>query len=636
MGSNSLDRSAIEAKYAEERQKRLRDDGTSQYIDVMDSKKLNNFARDPWAWSEPLKIVHPPQNGDKFKVVILGAGFAGILYGAYLLQAGLSLDDLLLLDRASGFGGTWYWNRYPGVMCDVESYIYLPLLEATGYMPRHKYSYGNEIMEYANILASKFRLHERALFDTEVEGAAWDEYSKEWTIKATHTNQSGEPQTLDMRSNFFILAPGLLTRPKIPAILGIEEFSGHYFHTSRWDYSYTGGSPNDWSLTNLQNKKVAVIGTGATAIQVVPEVAKWARHLYVVQRTPAGVDVRGQHPTDPNVWRREIATKPGWQEERVRNFLLWMSDPYEDPETDMVNDAWSKFRSAGAQCGGPRAKALTIDTLEDFINRYKDMDLERTERIRQRVDTIIQNPDTAASLKAWYARWCKRPCFHDDYLAAFNRSNVQLVDTDGAGLTRVTKTGFSIGMEEYDADVIIFSTGFEFGVLKSPDSQAGITVTGRNGLTLSEEWERGLATLYGITTHDFPNMFFWGVSQSTASPKLMISIDTLAKHAGYMISNGLEAAKAKGSSKPVVEATAAGEEDWSNRIVRMALAGAVAAGCTPSYQSREGELERLSSSEDRAKVARAAPWLAGALDFFDIREDWKTSGDLEGLEVSAH
>ncbi|KAH0831528.1 hypothetical protein AYO21_11328 [Fonsecaea monophora] len=634
MIAKDVDVEVIEAKYAEERQKRLRPDGTAQYVDVLESDKFKNFGVDPWAWEGHSAPTHPLEDGDHYKVVILGTGFAGILYGIHFLRAGFKLSDLLFVDRAGGFGGTWYWNRYPGIMCDVESYIYLPLLEETGYMPKHKYSYGYEIRNYANELASKYNLGESASFNTEMDSASWDEHEKGWSFELRQKTPDGNARRVHVRSDFFVLAPGLFTHPKLPGIPGIEDFKGHCFHTSRWDYAYTGGSPTDWTLDKLQDKRVAIIGTGATAIQAIPQLSNWAKQLYVVQRTPAGVDVRGQQPTDPEVWKREIGNKPGWQEERIRNFLECMSDPYEPPSVDMVDDAWSHFISGAVLTGGPRAKGLTMENLPEFLKRYRSMDLERQEKVRERVDKVVQDPEIAKSLKAWYASWCKRPCFHDDYLPTFNKPNVRLLDTQGAGLTKITNDGIIVNGEKIEVDVIVFSTGFEVEGANSPAAQAGIPVTGRNGLSLNEKWDRGVGTLHGITTRDFPNFFFTGTSQTLTSPNFMVALDYLAKHSVYIISTVVKKAEQEGKSKAVVEPAQDAEEAWAAAIAKGAISGAAMAGCTPSYYNRECELESITAPEELAKMMRKGIWSGGPLDFIDFANAWEKDGKLEGLEVS--
>ena len=208
-------------------------------------------------------------------MAIIGGGFGGLLMGGRLREAGF--DDIRVIEKAGDFGGTWYWNRYPGAMCDVESYCYLPLLEELNYIPKHKYSYAPEIFEHSKAIARHYDLYKNACLQTGVSALRWDDTSGRWII---HTDRGDA-----IRAQFVAMANGPLNRPKLPGIPGITSFTGHTFHTSRWDYDYTGGD-SDGNLTGLRDKRVAIIGTGATAVQCIPHLGEWAKHLYVFQRTP--------------------------------------------------------------------------------------------------------------------------------------------------------------------------------------------------------------------------------------------------------------------------------------------------------------------------------------------------------------
>src|SRR5262245_41701340 len=245
-----FDPDALREKYRHERDKRLRPDGNDQYVEV--TGKFAHFVDDPYV--EPGFIREPLT--DEIDVVIIGGGFGGLLAGARFRQAGI--DDIRIIEAGGDFGGTWYWNRYPGAQCDIESYCYLPLLEELGYMPKEKYSYAPEIYEHSQRIASAFNLYDAACFQTSVTGLKWDEDSARWIV-STDRNDA-------MKARFVVMATGPLNRPKLPAVPGIEDFEGHTFHTSRWDYHYTGGD-HSGGLTKLADKRVAIIGTGATAIQ---------------------------------------------------------------------------------------------------------------------------------------------------------------------------------------------------------------------------------------------------------------------------------------------------------------------------------------------------------------------------------
>ena len=291
MSTLAFDPDALREKYRQERDKRLRPDGNDQYVEV--TGQFAHYLDDPYV--EP--IVRDPIAVD-VEVVVVGGGFGGLLAGARLKEAGIT--DVRLVEKGGDFGGTWYWNRYPGAQCDVESYIYLPLLEEIGYIPKEKYTRAPEILEHSRAIGRHFGLYDGALFQTEVTGMRWDDALGRWLVA---TNRGDE-----LRARFVCMANGPLHRPKLPAIEGIESFRGHSFHTSRWDYDYTGGD-SEGNLTRLAGKRVGIIGTGATAVQVVPHVGAAAEHLYVFQRTPSSIDVRNNRPTDPGVGGR--ASSPG-------------------------------------------------------------------------------------------------------------------------------------------------------------------------------------------------------------------------------------------------------------------------------------------------------------------------------------
>ena len=394
-------------RYAIEREKRLRPEANAQYHDL--TGEFEEFDHDPY--SPP--IVREPIT-EHTQVVIVGGGFGGMLTGANLTKLGIT--DFRIIEKGGDFGGTWYWNRYPGCMCDVESYVYLPMLEETGFMPTMKYAYAPEIFEYCQLLGRTFDLYDGALFQTEVADMTWDDEAQLWT---TVTDRGDR-----LTSKYVVIAGGVLSKAKLPGIPGIETFTGPKFHTSRWDYSQTGGGPYD-RMEKLEDKVVGVIGTGATAVQVVPAVARSAKELFVFQRTPASVGVRNQGPTDEE-WFKSL--KPGWQKERIENFTQAVTGS--QPEKNLVGDTWTKM--------------LWVDTRnvpkdDEEAAYYEREDFEQMQALRDRVDEIVDDPATAELLKPWYSKFCKRPCFHDDYLPAFNRDNVHLVDTDGHGVDRITE-----------------------------------------------------------------------------------------------------------------------------------------------------------------------------------------------------
>ena len=466
LAEKRFDPEALRRKYREERDKRLREDGNDQYIEV--KEEFAHFLDDPYA--EPGFERDPLR--DEVEVLVIGGGFGGLLAGARLRQAGV--DQVRIVDAASDFGGTWYWNRYPGIACDIESYTYLPLLEEVGYMPKEKYSFGREILEHSQTIARKFDLYRGACFQTRVEVLRWDEEESRWIAS---TNRGDR-----MKARYVCLATGPLNKPKLPGIPGIGTFEGHSCHASRWDYSYTGGS-SEGNLTGLQGKRVCIIGTGAAAVQCVPHLGEWADHLYVFQRTPSSIDVKNNPATDPE-WATGL--KAGWHRHRMHNFNALVSG-VPQPE-DLVHDGWTDL--IGKLLLGLRQGRSTELSPEGIGRAVELADFEKMEEVRARVDSIVRDPETASALKPYYRQFCKRPCFHNEYLETFNRSNVTLADTQGKGVERVTKKGVVVNGHEYEVDCLIYASGFVVGTVYS--RRAGIHLCWCGVLCLTEKWADGM------------------------------------------------------------------------------------------------------------------------------------------------
>ena len=501
-------------------------------------------------------------------------------------------------------------------------------------MPKHKYAYGPELREYAESIADKWKLGGKTMFQTEVRSMTWDDNEKDWVIKMSQRRTGQEKLDLTVHSHFVISASGVQHSPKLPGLPGVEKFQGHSFHTSRWDYAYTGGSPTDSSLTKLKDEKVGIIGTGATAVQAVPHLAKWAKELYVFQRTPSSINRRDNRPTDAEWWSREVQNGKGWQRERMGNFNAHISCVSPPPPVNMVGDAWSKIPSYRALVGGP--PNITPDAIPAHIASLYAVDLPYQEKVRARVDEIVQDKTVAEKLKPWYPTWCKRPCFHDDYLPTFNLPNVTLVDTDGKGVDLVTEHGLVVGVKEYEIDLLIFSTSFRFPGVGSPAYRACMTVTGRNGRSLDQKWAEDASTLHGIISRGFPNMFWPGPLQTGISANLTFTLDVLATHVAYIVSESVRrAAQVQRPRHPLtVEPTAEAEEEWSMQIMSRASLLAAMSGCTPSYMNMEGAMDRLAGVEQQMKAAKQAIWGEGVASFVDVVESWRNQGGLKGLEVT--
>ena len=598
VGEIDFDPDALHTKYLAERDKRLRDDGIDQYVAV--KAEFSHYIDDPYV--EPGFTRAPVF--DEVEFVIVGGGFGGLMMGARLREAGF--DSIRVVESAGDFGGTWYWNRYPGAMCDVESYCYLPLLEELGYMPRHKYSFAPEILEHSRNIARRYRLYDDALMQTSITGMVWVEADQRWEIS---TNRGDR-----FKARYVAMANGPLSRPKLPGIPGIGDFKGHTFHTSRWDYRYTGGDSSG-GLSGLKDKRVGIIGTGATAIQCVPHLGEWAKELYVFQRTPSSVDVRNNAPTDPQ-WAASL--EPGWQKARMENFNILVSGG--DQDEDLVHDGWTDiFRNltgnAAKEASRKLGRRLTSPEKAELMALA---DYRKMNQVRARVDAIVNDPATAAALKPWYRQFCKRPCFHDEYLQTYNRPNVTLVDTHGRGVERLTEGGVVANGREYGLDCLIFATGFEVGT--SYTRRAGYDIVGRGGVTLSEHWADGLRTLHGLTSHGFPNCFFLGFTQTAITISVPQALNEQANHVAHIVS----AVRARGVG--VLEPTAEAEEAYVQEIRSLARLGRrFYEECTPGYYNSEGETENR-------KGFFSDMYGAGPLRFFEVLKAWREA-DMPGLSL---
>ncbi|MEY4173967.1 MAG: hypothetical protein RI900_1132, partial [Actinomycetota bacterium] len=548
--TDTFDPDLLRQRYRDERDKRLRADGNEQYVEI--AGQFAHYLDDPY-----VEVQERAPLFDTVEVAIIGGGFGGLLVGARLREAGI--EDLRLIEKGGDVGGTWYWNRYPGAACDIESYVYLPLLEELGYVPTRKYATAPEILQHSRNIAQHYRLYDNACLSTEVTDLTWDEAAGLWTIS---TNRGDR-----MHARYVVMANGPLHRPKLPGIPGIEDYAGHSFHTSRWDYEYTGGDSSG-GLDRLADKVVGIIGTGATAVQAIPHLGRHAQHLYVFQRTPSSIDVRNDRPTDTD-WATSL--QPGWQRRRMDNFNNLVSGI---PEAeDLVNDGWTDIIGNLLI----RMRRGEGEMTPDGIARTMELaDFEKMEQIRARVDQIVQDPVMAEALKPWYRQFCKRPCFHDEYLPTFNRSNVTLVDTDGKGVQEITERGVVVGGREYELDCLVYATGFEVGTEYS--RRAGYEVHGRDGITLTEKWADGAATFHGFFSRGFPNCFIVSVVQSGFSANFPHMLDEQSKHIAHV----LDHAQRNGIDR--IETSQEAEDAWVQTIVDMAQYNVkFLEACTPGY-----------------------------------------------------
>lgn len=526
----------IKAKFAQERDLRLgyRPEGTEQFTSDFEGE-LARYGNDPYAGE---RIDREPID-DTVEVLFIGGGFSALLTSARLRERGL--ESIRIVERGADVGGTWYWNRYPGVACDVVSYDYLPLLDELDYVPKDHYSKGPEIFAHCQAIAKKYNLYELAVFQTTVTSTRWDADSQHWVLQTDRGDT--------MRARFVICANGTLSKPKLARIDGIEEFAGHSFHTSRWDYNYTGKH-----LENLREKTVGIIGTGATAVQAVPGLAENAKALYVFQRTPSSIDVRKDWPTDPN-WARKL--EPGWQMRR-REKVLQVFDL--SPEEQAKRDAM---------------------TPEEKLRYQENQNIDYMMRIHKRIDKIVEDPATADALKPWYMFMCKRPCFHNDYLPSFNRPNVHLVDTRGKGITRINAGGPEFEGTQYDLDLLIYATGFEV-------QKTGIynQIVGADGLDLEDKYRDGMRTLLGIHIEGYPNLFVMGGYQASFQFNLTDVLNCQGEHIADVIDH------TRKNGHNTVSPTPDAEQWWVDEVINNRGKTNRSEECTPGYYNFEGATQR--------------------------------------------
>ena len=603
MAAGSIDSEALRDKYRAERDKRLRADGNDQYLEP--SGPFARFLGDPY-----VEVAAREPRFDEVTVAVIGGGFAGLCTGARLKEAGV--DDIRIIDGGGDFGGAWYWNRYPGAMCDTAAMVYLPLLEETGHMPSQKYTFASEIFGHAQRIATCFGLYENALLSTEVTNLAWDEDSTRWIIR---TDRGDE-----IRARFVTMGTGPLHRPKLPGIPGIETFSRHCFHTSRWDYDYTGGDPAGSRLVGLADKRVGIIGTGATAVQCIPHLARDAQELFVFQRTPSSIDIRNNHPIDADEFGQ---LEPGWQKTWLLNFATLQTGGFTDK--DLVKDGWTDIAQRIRDriiAEMTETGSAGLDVGPDTIRRAFDAsDDEKMNEIRARVDAVVDDPATADALKPWYRQLCKRPCFHDEYLHAYNEPGTHLIDTDGKGVERIDETGVWVGGVHYELDCLIFASGFEVGTDYS--RRSGYETVGRGGQTLSDCWADGMQSMHGMHVHGFPNLFIVGVSQagnliSNATHNLTEAATSVARIVSHAVEVGADE----------VEVTKEAEQAWVALLLEQGEGIGILGSpeCTPGYYNNEG---RPMGRRERLNVSG---YPLGPVAYFEFIESWRDSGTFDGLE----
>jgi cyclohexanone monooxygenase len=526
----------IKRKFAEERDLRLqyRPEGTKQYTSDLEGE-LARYEIDPYA--DEVKPRAPIN--DTVECLFIGGGFSALLTSARLREFGV--DSIRIVERGVDVGGTWYWNRYPGAACDVVAYDYLPLLDEMNYVPSRHYAKGPEIFAHCQAIARKYNLYELAIFQTTVISTVWDEAAQMWNI--------GTDRGDHLKARFVICANGTLSKPKLSKIKGMETFKGHSFHTSRWDYAYT--KPD---LSNLKDKVVGIIGTGASAVQAIPHLGAAAKELYVFQRTPSSIDVRDDWPTDQE-WAMKL--RPGWQAKRRAKARM-------DPELSEEK----------------KVERATVSP-EEKLRRQENANIEYMMRIHRRIEEVVQDKTTAAALKPWYMFMCKRPCFDNDYLPTYNRPTVHLIDTHGKGITQITDQGPVFEGKQYKVDVLIYATGFEV-------QKTGIynQIKGERGLDLNDKYSDGIRTVVGIHSHGYPNLFIMGGYQAS----FQFNLTDMLQAQGDHIAACIDYTRRHGYQ--TIDVTPEAEEWWVQEVINHRGKTSRNQECTPGYYNFEGEFQR--------------------------------------------
>lgn len=590
---STTDLARIHDRYEEERLKRLQAGGIEQFVAL---KEFPELSGDPWT---PIRPSRESVTED-VEVLIVGGGQAGLMASYKLTAAGIT--RIKIIEKAGDFGGVWYWNRYPGIRCDTEAYVYMPLLEEMGYMPTEKYATGKEIREYVQSIAKKISLYDKALLHTKVTGMKWDEEAARWQIETDHGDA--------ISAHFVINCNGQLDVPRLPRIKGMEKFKGKVMHAARWDYDYTKGDQVNGGMVGLKDKCVAIVGNACTGVQAIPHLAETSDQLYVFQRTPSAVDFRHNKKTDP-AWADSL--QPGWQQERIRNFTEVTAGNFDIP--DMVDDGWTDMMKKLKLIVASGAGLEMDDEQADIA------DAQRMEELRHLTDEIVKDKETADALKAYYGFWCKRPTFSDDYLDTFNRDNVTLVDMEGQSIEELTENSIVFGGKEYEVDCIVFASGYEVGTTHT--SRAGYDPVGRDGVVLSEKWRDGLRTYRGLQTHGFPNWLLTGLTQVASGPNFMHVISEQIKHAVYIIKT------CNDRDIRTIDAELEAENDWCQSMIDHASERKeYLSHCTPSYMTNEGAIGTINSHNIVDAI-----WGGGLPAFLGWLEEFRSNGRLDGLIV---
>ncbi|MFT5414614.1 MAG: cation diffusion facilitator CzcD-associated flavoprotein CzcO [Gammaproteobacteria bacterium] len=480
----------------------------------------------------------------KYDAIIVGAGFAGMYMLYRLREAGFSAR---VLETADGVGGTWYWNRYPGARCDVKSIDYSFSFDDAlqrEWRWSEKYATQPEILRYANHVADRFNLRKDIQFETEVRAATFDEALNRWIVKTT------QGETFD--AQFYIFASGCLSVPKTIDITGQSDFAGATYHTADWPREGV-----DFSGLN-----VAVIGTGSSAIQSMPIIAKQARQLTVFQRTPAfSLPAFNQPLTDD----QRTETQRTYAERRAKSRHSLFGVPnYPMEKSALEVDAVERERAyeEGWQKG----------ELVGIMQQYHDLLIDKaanetaSEFVRKKIRAVVKDPAVAETLcPSSFPLGTKRACLDTGYYEMFNEPHVELVDLLKTPIEKITNSGIKTSDREFEFDAIVFATGFD----AMTGAIVNVDVHGVGGVQLADKWRSGPRAYLGLAAHGFPNLF---MITGPGSPSVMSNMMTSIEQHAEWITDCLIHMREQGHQ--LIEANEQAEQQWAmhvNDVANMTL-----------------------------------------------------------------
>jgi cation diffusion facilitator CzcD-associated flavoprotein CzcO len=480
-------------------------------------------------------------NGHTHDVVIVGAGISGMYMLHRARQFGL---DAIALEAGSGVGGTWYWNRYPGARCDIQSleysYSFDEKLQQEWHWPE-KYSSQADILEYLNHVCDRFGLRSGIELDTHVESATFDESLARWHV-TTNRGVVG--------AQFLVMATGVLSAANTPDIPGLHQFTGQLLHTARWPHE-----PVDFT-----GKRVAVIGTGSSGVQVAPEIARQASHLYVLQRTASHSLPSNNGPLDPDV---EAAIKADYTAFREANRRM--------PSATGAGDLHAIHDISALDVDAEeRRRAFEASWTKGgftFTQTYKDLVVDRqanalaSEFICDKIHSIVRDPAVAEMLMPKVLIGCKRMCIDSGYYDMFNLPNVELVDVSQTPIAEIGEHHLRVGERQIEVDAIVFATGFD----AMTGSLLRVDLHGRGGVSLRDAWADGPGTYLGLFVHGFPNLF---TITGPGSPSALTNVIMSAEHHVEWVADCIDHMRLHGHR--TVESTSDAQRAWGEHVAEVA------------------------------------------------------------------